>query len=216
MKQYFKITLFLILLSIQFFSCKKKSEEINNTIPPDDIVYTDFSPDTSFTSVRTWINTGMGTFPVPSDSSAGMGLDFDQDSIINVYVGINTFYEFVSASNPEANYNYSANLAPAQPNDSIASESMGQPKAKIFKKDSIIPGNSTFYWLGIMYGEGVSTFHVPAPQGDAYFGFKIAKSGGYQYGWVLLRIDSWSKILTIKEYAINRTLNKPIMAGQIK
>ncbi|MCX6246614.1 MAG: hypothetical protein NTW10_02670 [Bacteroidetes bacterium] len=67
-----------------------------------------------------------------------------------------------------------------------------------------------------MYGEGERTFPVDAPTGDAYYGFKLGKNGGYLYGWVLLTIDPLTKIVTIKEYAINKTLNKPIKAGQIK
>ena len=102
------------------------------------------------------------------------------------------------------------------PDDSISDEKNHVPRAKQYIKDSLIPGNSTFYFLGIMYSEGISSHlpYIPAPAGDAYFGFKLFRNGGFRFGWILLNINPISKTLTIKEYAINKTLNRPLKAGQ--
>jgi hypothetical protein len=211
-----RIIITIIVFSIFIVGCKKNNTETNNVIPPDIIVYTDIYPDTSFTSVNYWYNGWVFPLPVPPDSSAGMGLDLNKDGITDVWLNIRTIYEDVSASNPQANYNYSSEIAGNNSKDSVACESPYAPKAKIFQKDSLISGNSPFYDFGVTYGQGISTFNVTAPTGDSYYGFKLFKNGGYNFGWVLLNIDPIGKILTIKEYAINMSLNKPIKAGQIK
>ena len=210
--QFILVLLFLVILVIPFSSCKKNSDKNTIVTPSDDIVFHDFFPDTSFTSVKLWEYTQMGTFPVPSDSAAGIFLKFDQDSIVGLF--ISTYYNFVSASNPEANYNYSADLYSARSTDSVAVETIYSPRANQFVKDSLIPGRSHFSTYGFMYGEGHTTFVTPAPVGDAYFGFKLFRNGGSHFGWVLLNINTESKTLTLKEYAVNRTPNRPIKAGQ--
>jgi hypothetical protein len=212
MKQFSTIIAFnIILLFCVCPGCGKKNSNL-----PDDIVYKVFSPDTSFTSIRTWEYDGGWTFPVPSDTSAGMTVDFDRDGMKDIGINIGTFGQFVSASNPEANIDYSSGLSPLHDGDAIACESAFAPKARQFVKDSEISDASSYYSFGVTYGEGVSTFDVQPPEGDAYYGFKLHRDGGYRYGWVLLSIDPTNKILTVKEYAINRTLNNPIRAGQIK
>ena len=225
MKRILIIIVKLTLFSILLISCKKKNEETSKVILPDDIVYTDISPDTSFTSISGWFDTGgFGVLPIPDDSTAGMALDFDQDGLPDLQFTISTEYKFVSASNPWANYNFHSEIIALDTNDSVASVgrySVNHYIAKSFTKDSLIAGNSAFSTKGFMYGAGISTINLPAPTEETYYGLKIAKNGGFIYGWILININpasvnKASNILTLKEYAMNLTLNNPIKAGQKK
>jgi len=203
---------FLIFLS----GCKKKSEDNVPVILPDEIAYTDLIPDTTVTSVRRWISVYGDAIPIPSDSSASVSLDLDQDLVNDISLGAYTYYNFVSASNPGANYNYYAGVAMLDVKDSIAFGEIACYEyrvAKPFPLDSVISDSSRFGRSCILYSRGsFPTCSIYAPNGDTYLGFKLFRNGGCRYGWIQIRFVSMS--LTIKAFAINRTLNKPIRAGQ--
>ncbi len=206
----------LLLFSILLHSCKKGTESNDGIVLPDKILYTDIIPDTVFTSVRYWSNTGgFGILPVPSDSSAGMYIDVDHDSIPDLGLFVYTYYQMVSASHPEANYNFGCIIKGNDSRDSIIFDSITGPchNAKPFLKDSVISGGFKFDDYTYLYSSGFSTpCHIAPVSGDAYYGFKILINGKFCYGWIRVNFDSMN--LTLKEFAVNLTGNNSIKAGQ--
>ena len=230
------ILIFLFIIGL--FACQKKSENPNtivvvdtipivipdtvpipDTIPivvPDSILYTDLIPDTTATSIREW---GVGyNIPVPADSFATIKLDVNKDNVFDLKANVGTMYYWVSNINAFANYSYYASLSMLQSSDSIAFYyTNGFCKiASAFNKDSVISENLSYSNHADTYAKGnawgpcfCNTFN-----GDTYYGFKISVIGGYNYGWILMSFNVGSNKITVKGYAINKTLNKPIKAGQ--
>jgi len=215
MKTFLSKSILYIILLIFFFSCKKKTEETIVTPQPDDIFFVDISPDTTITSVREWTSFYVQSIPIPGDSGAGISLDVNHDNIDDIGFGVSHYYNFVSASNPGANYNYHSGIGMNGEKDSIAYKGTSGPCriAEPFAKDSIISDISTYATSATTYSSGHSTVcHCNAFSGDTYFGFKLTDNGGSNFGWILVSFSSQK--LTIKEFAINRTKNNPIRAGQ--
>jgi|GEM_PF-2900046 len=207
-------TVFIILL-IFLVSCKKQTEENIVTPQLDDILYIDISPDISCTSIRDWTSLFNWSIPIPDDSSAGLLLDLNQNGIDDMGVGVHHFYSFVSASNPGANYNYSCGIGIVSKTDGIAYKGTSGPckVAEPFTKDSLISGKSTYYTSARAYSSGHALVcGCDVFSGDTYFGVKLTNNGIVNFGWVLMSFNS--NVLIIKEFAINRTNNNPIRAGQ--
>jgi hypothetical protein len=155
--------------------------------------------------------------PEPPDSFASISFDLDHDNINDISFGVSTFYYFVSASNPMANYNFSSGISLINNNDLIAyKDSSGPcPIAQPFLKDSIISISSKYIQGASIYSHG---FYIPCYidgfSEDTYYGIKLSRPGGYIFGWVLINFNNEANKLTLKEFAINKTINKPIKAGQ--
>jgi hypothetical protein len=219
MRNYFKFFSFGIFAFLLFSEgCKKNDSNITNTVLPDQILYTDLVPDSSATSVRYWIYL-IDILPVPDDSSAIIDLDINNDHLMDLRVYVYTSYYWVSNSNPGANYTYGTGLVMLQEKDSVAySENPGYCIiAKAFKKDSLISVSSKYSEAVATYASGNnwnSPCHCNTFKNDTYFGIKLSVQGGYNYGWILISFDIGSNKVTIKEFAINKTLNNPIRAGQ--
>ncbi|MCX6305451.1 MAG: hypothetical protein NT040_10830 [Bacteroidetes bacterium] len=215
MSRILLISLTIMAMLVFFTSCKKKSEETSHGTPSDDIVYTDISPDTAVTSVRSWQVIPYGSLPVPKDSSAAILLDLDQDHTIDISIDATTYYKIVSASNPEANYNFQAGISMGD-KDSVAFRGISYGTcsiAKPFPADSVISDKSGFTRHAIIYSQGSFPLCIiAAHQGYIYYGFKLFRNGGYMFGWIQIRFVSMC--LTIKAYAINRTIGRPVRAGQ--
>ena len=191
-------------------------------ILPDDIHYVDFDPDTTFTSVSYWtIDEGFG-IPSPYDSSSGMIIDLDQDNIGDLHVIIRHDYMPVEPSEPWSCYQYHVYLWMVDQNDNIAYNKIFQvieycDVAIPFKKDSLISDTLSYNESATAYKWCIGPYcdcYNDSYSGDGYFGFRLKRNGGYNYGWILLNLDQLHYILTIKEFAINRTKNNSIKAGQ--
>lgn len=218
MKSFSKLSAPVLLIMILGCNgCKKNTDDSTPIVLPDNILYTDVEPDTSVTSIREWVNYYYSWIPVPSDSSATIYFDLDQDGIMDVVTGAYTHYDQVSVSNPEVNYTFGSGFGMVRDTDSVAWVPPAEPCycAKPFLPDSVI-------FIDSHYAEGATTsskytFAQPcscnAFSGDTYFGMKMFRSGGYCYGWILMSYPS-SGTLIVKEYAINLTPGKPIKAGQ--
>ncbi|MDB5227435.1 MAG: hypothetical protein JWN78_1628 [Bacteroidota bacterium] len=79
--------------------------------------------------------------------------------------------------------------------------------------------NLTGKWVGTGDGEynssGSDVGNIKAGSGDKYVGLQFtASGGGYFYGWALVNYAANALSLTVKEYAINNTLNATIKVGQ--
>jgi hypothetical protein len=51
---------------------------------------------------------------------------------------------------------------------------------------------------------------------DKYVGFRFKINGDFYYGWARMDVDSSSKSVTLKDYAYNSEVGKPIRAGSTK
>jgi hypothetical protein len=211
----------LILISALYFEgCNKNDDRINQSPHADSIIYTDIIPDTSVYSVRDCEPSyGVSCLPIPDDTSAVIRFDVDHDNIMDLSVGVSTSYQFYSASNPIVNYTLSSGFGMLRTSDSVAGTEFYYycTSATPFKLDSVISDKTSFT-------RGASTYHdFSSPNdpcgcntfsGNTYYGFKIAKNGGYVFGWILMSYKYGKNEVTIKEFAYNKTLNKPIKAGQ--
>ena len=196
--------------------CKKDKEVIieNPPIVPDSIIYTDLIPDTSVCSIRN--NWPLADLPPPWDTSASIQLDVDSDNINDISISASIFYQFLSASNPDVNYTRYLEIGMIRVTDSLASYAYQWCSSipRVFPKDSIIGINSTYSKGGYLYSSGGDSEPCSsATTGDSYCGFKIYGNGGYYYGWILLKRSGSVKV-TVKEFAINKTINNSIKAGQ--
>jgi hypothetical protein len=205
-----------IFLVVFLTGCKKESQDINPGIISDNIVFTDISPDTAVTSVRYWETLYYDRIPVPSDSSAAISLDLDQDDVNDILIVTSTSFDFVSASNPGANYCYKAGFYMIDSSDSIAFNGTACDQysiAQVFQKDSIIAGLSGYSRSVKVYmSTPIMSCYLYAPIGDVYIGFKLFRNGGYKFGWIQIKFVAMN--ITVKEFAVNQTINCPIRAGQ--
>jgi hypothetical protein len=214
------LTLFSVIL---LCFCKKNNNNNNNTEEyssnlPDSIVYTNLNPDTSVSSVRK--NLSPFSWPPAKDSSASISLDIDHDNITDLKFFAHIRYQFFSASDPQANYDYGLSFGTIRDQDFVAIQQTGPYcyyTARAFNKDSVIFKNSLYSIGQKLYNSGFyydpcncNTFSYDT--NGTYYGFKIYDLGTYEYGWILL--SGGGSILTVKEFAINKTRNKPIKAGQ--
>jgi hypothetical protein len=214
MKNYY--CYFIILSSIILFifsSCHKKND-IETIHQNDSIYYYDFSPDTSETSINYWYS----GLPLPADSSADINIDISNDGIMDLKAYVYTSYYWVSNGNPEANYSYGSGLIALRTTDSIASIIHPYPldEAKAFPIDSVISNNSSYSNSVSCYKtwSGGDPFTCNTFSGETYYGIKLSNKNNFYYGWILMSFDFTNNRLIIKEFALNKTPNKSIKAGQ--
>lgn len=215
MKNILQTSTILILAAGLLLFCGCEKEDSPEATVSDKILYTDLSPDASITSISGWYETGLGSIPIPADSTAYYTIDLNHDSIQDVSVAINTSYYWQSNSNPSANYNFSSWITMIQDSDSVAWSKTSGPMvvAKAFPADSVISDNSS-------YSPGASTyetgpwFFCDEFHGNTYFGVKLYTQKGPLFGWIMLSLDKGRNKIHIREYAINLTPGRSIKAGQ--
>jgi hypothetical protein len=204
----------LVLLFVFFFACKKNDIESRMLDRTNSVIFSDLIPDSTITSIREMQTHG----PVPSDSSASLLVDLDQDNLMDFRIFVSTIYEWVSASNPEANYTYVAGIGALRSTDSVAVAGYFGPCeiAHPFALDSVIFDNTVYASLAMSYSVGTLTWPCSAYnlQADTYYGVKLISNGGYKFGWILTSYSSFDHTLTIKEFALNGSINRPVKAGQ--
>jgi hypothetical protein len=186
---------------------------------PDSIEFTDINPDVIITSVRYWNPPTLQYNcyqPIPYDSSASYKLDTDKDGVADFNINISNWFEFHSASNPCYNFMYYSDISTLVPGDSIAITGQPGACALIMEAGDTISASLSYYdraetvrdyWMAMPCVGGIFS-------GEKYFGFKMPKGNGFIYGWLLMHLDRADHKLTIKEFAINKTIGKKILAGQ--
>jgi len=186
---------------------------------PDSIVYTEINPEILIKPVRYWDPPNLQydcRQPVPWDSSAHYDIDADNDGTFDFRVNSDTWYEFHSASMPCMNFMLYSDITALGAANSVAVNNLIGHCA-----DVIPPGQPVSDML--MYSEHAETVRVywkswscneECANGDNYFGFRMKKGSGYIYGWILMSLNQTEFQWTIKGFAINRTLNRKILAGQ--
>lgn len=206
----FKV-LTLALVALLAYSCNDDDLDPQ----PDDIYYVDY-PDTTITSLHHYVQQPWGQMPSPSDTLAFVQIDVDGDGTNDFSCNADAYYQFHSASSPEANYFHSVGINALNPADSLLfmvenNDGDGQYRMKLYQGD-VIDGsynyNTHTYCYMMVYGIGL----IGNIDGEGYYGFKLNRNGNVYYGWIL--IEHTSVTMTLKSFAINRTPGNPITAGQ--
>lgn len=201
---------FLFVLITMLFSCKKEDSPVVKTF---DIVEIPIDSNRVVTSIDTIVNhpSGCGTVPSPSDSLDVDSLDLNYDGTYDSYISAKSWYQFVSASYPCANYSHSIVLAGTL-NEIQFSKTGMYNQVKVFDENELI--DSTQEWMGsVMFN-----LYVPnAPfscsyQGEHYVGYRFLKNGGFQYGWLKVRSANYG--VRITKVALNKTVEMGMPAGK--
>lgn len=208
MKNFLVITLAFAML----VSCKKDRHK--DLRLPDNILYHKFDPDLSARSVRyfQYVTPYCGDVPVPSDSLTSLQVDLNNDSTVDFKFIIN--HEGLpdwpgSAHCPHLHFN----IAIFSENDKVWLSVTGTSGTPVMLHDTIngvISGNciwETTCLLRSQYVWVLAGFETDFT--DSYIGIKIYNN----YGWIHIRPSSLNGI-EISEFAINRTENNSIRAGQ--
>jgi hypothetical protein len=214
--------LFATICLLVLCDCKKKNKCSANADLPDSIVYTKLIPDTTVSSVRN--NLGWMEWPPEKDSSASIFLDVDHNGTMDIQIFAYVYYHFISASSPQANYDFGLSFGMVRDQDDVAvsqpCDHCGNSPVCAFKEGSAISDNYRYFKGGIVYNSGAPEYdfcYCNALSSDTvgtYYGFRIYDGGCYKYGWILLY--GGGSALTVEAYAINETKGKSILAGQKK
>jgi len=202
------VIIILVSLSICIFSCNKESENI-----PDDIMHYELNPQLELTSVDSLINhpSGCGNIPIPSDSSASLSLDINNDGTNDFSISCLSWYEFVSASGPCANYNTSITIHGTTEKNKISIQE-NYNTIKTLNFNDII--DNSYNWhenATLMISSAQAPFSTNF-NGSVYLGLKLKQDEEEYFGW--LYINKSDYLITIMSYAINQTAHNCIHAGQ--
>ncbi|HWZ23269.1 MAG TPA: hypothetical protein VNW06_11480, partial [Cytophagaceae bacterium] len=159
-----------------------------------DVLYTSLSPNKSLTL---------------SSNSSGTGLlplDLNNDGT------------------PDFNFNYSADATGTvwnltivpQNNNEVLQVSTGSYAGELSVGDlSTATPNASFLWGGVagnaLLGDNNDVHY--AGTGDQYIGVRIKNGSNYNYGWIRVSLSATPYILTIKDFALEGTVNTDIVTS---
>ncbi len=202
--------LIFVLICSMLISCKRDVS--------DNIIYIDLKPDLILHPVD---SVGMHpsglcqeVIPFPSDSTLKVDLDIDKDGIDDFRFTYTTFYEWVSASNPCANYNSTLQIAGLLTENKIFIENENMREVRVLEKGDLICANQLSANNAIIYRDNsMSSLNFEDFSGEGFIGFKLSDG---ELGWIKLDFQKDSFTCTILEYGYNEVINSQITAGQIE
>ncbi len=206
-----KIYLFLISALVLFvFSCDKNKLQVKEE--PDNILFSNLPNPISESTVR-YYNVENHTVcqvdvPIPTDSSTAISIDVDKDSNIDFIFNLShNYWNPTQYCGHCSIYEYQITIKGVNINDAVAIYNQSQTTRFYAENDTVFNeiswANSTIL---IMEGGCMRpTFLLE----DEYIAFKHNN----MLGWIKLKDESNNGI-SIENYAINLTENKPIFAGQ--
>jgi hypothetical protein len=200
--------LIVVLLVLTNSACKKDKVQL-----PDNILFQQFNPELQITSVDSMVlhPSGCGYIPVPSDSLASLSLDLNNDGTADHTVNCSSWYQFVSASGPCANYNQSITLIGTSEDNLIAVTSFYNIAEEQYEGNEI-GGNQIYYKNStIMLNSAQAPFSYNFV-GDRYLGVQMKIQGKSHFGWI--RINKTGSLIRIISCAMNLTPNHSILVGQ--
>lgn len=215
MKPKIDVVLFILCIAA-FATCKKKSFLSG----PDKVTVHRFDPFPGITTVDSICYCFPGaSFPTlyPSNSdSRNYLLDIDGDSNPDFKLSANLWYQWVSNSSPEANYNYEMSVSGIEGTSQIALTSKSPSNAKFYSSGESI--NQTDLWAksawlqrtgGSIYGPDFNF------SGTQYIGLRIKKKSRQHYCWLKIEKDptAYNKLL-IHSFGYNESNGNDISAGQ--
>jgi hypothetical protein len=89
----------------------------------------------------------------------------------------------------------------------------GNNALRLALNSPITPSGS---WVSFPYLEKNNVGPWQGTAGDAYLGLRLdAGSGNFRYGWARIDYNDAANSITLKDFAIEQTLNTPILAGDV-
>lgn len=207
-------TFTVILLSVFALSCKK--DEQPPPPQPDNILHTELQTYLEVTAADTAIvhPAGCGTIPFPSDSSASLSFDVNNDGVDDYTIQCDSWYNYVSSLYPCSNYNSVIQLSGTNTNN-LVFYTGSHPTAKRYDSTAVINNYYAAHQNGFLLRTGSGVYPWGCDfNGDAYLGIKMIDGNDEYFGWVHLNKTDF--LITLKSYALNLTPNNPINAGQIQ
>lgn len=209
-------THFMLIASCVLLVACAKDDDLEPTpapTPAADILYTELDSTLKLTSVDTLIfhPSGCGMLPSPSDSSATRSIDVDNDGAADFTIACGTWYYFVSASGPCANYNTSMTITGASDERKISITNNYNTVARYAENDVI---DNTQNWVStatLMLSSATAPFSTNF-NGTTYIGLKIGSDQGDRFAWLRLRKEGY--VLTLYSHAIAASSTGQILAGQ--
>lgn len=217
----------LIIVFCAFLSCKKDTKvsesgesPVSTPTPPsgpqpDSIFYHDVNPDTAIYSIRTYTTyqhwSGYCTKSLPDDSTSQMFLDVDGNSVPDVIFNASHTFTVTGSSCGQIWRQIGAN---SQNSSLTFFTETPTPFVKYFNAgDTIkVSGGTTSWCTFLVSSQGF--YHQPYPiPVEKYLGIKKVINGKTYCGWVRFVLEQKNGII-IKEYAINKTDDNYILAGQ--
>lgn len=208
-----KATYILILISSTLFGCSKENDLEPENPLTEGITYTELNPSIQLTSVDSLIyhGSGCGYVPSPSDSTASISLDINHDNVVDFTLSCNSWYNFVSASGPCANYNTSIVLSGTPDKNKVGiTENYNSVKRFVLNEEI---GNSQQWSSTAMLMLSSATAPFATNFNDTvYLGLKINTDEGDYFGWIYIDKNEYN--VTVLSYAWNQSVNSSINAGQ--
>ncbi len=205
-----KYNLGLLVVSFIFIvsACRTDSHEDDAVI-----IHTEYSPAVLLTCVDSVIQhpSGCGMIPVPTDSTSSIQIDMDQNGTFDFSITCSTWYQFVSASGPCANYNSSMIISGSSDSNEIALGSLYNTAKDFEFGDEIFDENSWFHISTLQLHVATAPFQTDFAD-EKYVGIRMISPVGYQYGWILLEKIGFK--LYVKSSGIQTCPTKAIQAGQ--
>jgi hypothetical protein len=152
----------------------------------------------------------------PSDTNVIDSVYMENPAVYDLKFGVRNYYQFLSASNPCVNYNQTITMAFSLSSDSVAAYNQFNTCVRFLSKGDTIGNQLKFSRSGYID----TNVHNQLPfncnfTGEQYLAIKKTVGKRTFYGWVLIeRIGSYGII--IKESALNKSDDRPIICGQTK
>lgn len=211
-------TYILILISSTIIGCSKENDlESENQVAENpiakSITYTELDPSIQITSVDSLIyhGSGCGYVPSPSDSTASISFDINNDSVVDFTLSCNSWYNFVSASGPCANYNTNIVLTGTSGENKVGIADNYNIVKRYVLNEEIDNSHQWSNTAMLMLSSATAPFATNFND-TVYLGLKINTAQGDYFGWVY--IDKNGYDVTVISYALNQSVNSSINAGQ--
>lgn len=203
MKLYTAVFALLVLVS-----CKKEESKSG-------ILFTQPDPFIQVTSVDALIphGSGCGLVPSPADSTASVTLDINNDGLGDFNLSCVSWYDFVSASSPCANYNTRIILSGTSNTNQVSVSGNYDIVTRYDLAQTIDDVQDWSNSAVIMMNSATVPFSADF-NGTAYLGVKVETNQGDHFGWIEVYKNFYQ--VEISSYAINQQAGSPIQAGQIE
>ncbi len=195
------------------YSCKKEDVVVDIV---DEFVYVDLVPNLVLHPCDTFgqIPNGFEIIPSPLDSSVNVSIDINQDGIDDFIFYYSTYYEMVSQSRPEANYNSTVSILGLYSGNKVIVDKAHNLDLDMMAFGDSIDQSKTLFSNGDVFRDNVSApYGFWGFSGDGYIGLKLTNG---EYAWIKINLDISTYTFTILEYAYNKKHGSRITAGQIE
>ena len=182
-------------------------------IHPDTIVYHDIVPDTTFNATGPPLCCNPYSF-ICRDSTCSYQLDVDADGIMDFEFVSQV--QYVSGGTPTSSTSeaYYGSVNCVNNYDSVISISINGPVGikSVVSAGNVISNSLNYINASSIYYTYPRLGSLGINYTNDYIGFKIVRHNKNYFGWILF--SNIANSMTIKSWAINKTANNSIIAGQ--